>query len=149
MTWVVTAAVVAVAATGASVYQQNKSAKAQRQQQQVQNKIDERARKREQLAQLRQAQIARAQATQASVNTGTSDSSGLAGQIAGINATALGNVAFSQQVQTGAEQVAMFGNKAAGAATVAGNWAAVAQISNMALSSIPNKPKTDPNKPAG
>lgn len=149
MTWVVTAVVVAAAATGASVYQSNKSAKAQRKQQQVQNKIDERSRKREQLAQLRQAQIARAQATQASVNTGTADSSGLAGQMASINSTALGNVAFTQQVQTGADATSLWANKAAGAATMAGNWGAVAQLATLSLSALPNKPKADPNKPSG
>lgn len=148
MSWVVTAVVVAT--TAGSIYQSNKSARAQRKQREVQQKIDERSRKREQLAQLRQAQIARAQATQAAVNTGTGDSTGYLGQVASIQSTAMGNVAFTQQVQSGADQMAMWGNKAAHAATMAGNWQAVSSLASNFIQPIPTqKPKADPNKPAG
>lgn len=145
MTWIVTAVVVSTVATGASVYQSNKANKANRKAQEVNRKIEERQRKRDQMDQLRQGQIARAQAVAAGVNTGVSDSSGLQGQVAGIQAQTASNIAFSNQVQTGANVVGMYQQQAAQAEQIAGNWASLAQLSMTVGSVASNKP----SKPAG
>ena len=142
MSWLVTAVVVSTVATGASIYQQNKSAKAQKKANAVNRKIEERQRKREQMDQLRQAQIARAQAVAAGVNTGTQDSSGMQGQVNSISAQTASNVAYSNQVQTGANVVGMYQQQAADAQQIAGNWAALAELSMTVGNIASQKPKT-------
>lgn len=139
-------AVAAVVSTVASVHQSNKSAKAQRRAAEVQQKIDARARKREQMDALRQSQIARAQAVAAGVNSGTTDSSGLQGQVASIQAQTASNVAYTNQVQSGADVVSSYTQQAAGAATKAGNWEALAKLSLTATGFTP-APETTANKP--
>jgi hypothetical protein len=122
------------ASTVASVRQQSKSAKAQRKANEVSRKIEDRQRQRERMQSLREAQILRAQGTQMAVNTGTVDSSGFAGQQAGITAATAGNIAFSQQVSTGAEVLGMYGQQAADAQNKSSNWAALASLSLQAAS---------------
>lgn len=134
MTWVVTAVVVSAVATGASVQQSRKSAKAQQKANDVNRKIEARNAQRERLAALREAQIARAQGQQMAVNTGTVDSSGFAGQQAGITAQTASNIAFSQQMETGAAVVSQYNQQAASAATRSANWGALAQFSLAAAS---------------
>ena len=65
----------------------------------AQSRIQARARQREQLAQVRQNQIAAAQGAQGAASGGTLDSSGFRGSQGSIQSTTAGNVAFSNQVQ--------------------------------------------------
>lgn len=146
MTWVVTAVTVAAVGTASSVVQGRKSAKAQRAANEVNRKIESRNTQRERLAALREAQIARAQGQQMAVNTGTLDSSGFAGQQASITTQTASNIAFSQQVATGAEVISQYTQVASDAANKAANWGALAQFSLAAGSfagSQPASTKTD------
>lgn len=136
------------AATAASVVQGRKSAKAQRQANEVSRKIESRQMQRERMQALREAQILRAQGQQMAANTGALDSSGFAGQQAGITAQTNSNIAFSQQVDTGTAVVSRYSQQAADAGTKAGNWAALAQLSLMASSAISSPTSaTKANKP--
>lgn len=111
-------------------YDQNKKAsKAARKAAEVERKIDERQRKREQMAVLREAQIARAQAQAASVNTGTQDSSGARGQLSSIQSQAASNVAYSNQVQTGANAIGMYKQQSADYKARSDTWAMLADLS--------------------
>jgi hypothetical protein len=149
MTWGFTAVAVAVASTGASVVQNRKSAKAQRKTNEVSRKVEDRQRQRERMQSLREAQILRAQGTQMAVNTGTVDTSGYAGQQAGITAATGGNLAFSQQVSTGADVIGTYTQRAADAQNRAGNWAALASLSMQAASMAPAKTAPKANAPVG
>lgn len=117
-----------------AIYQQGKANKAERKAQEVNRKIEERKRKREQMDQLRQAQIARAQAIAAGVNTGTQDSSGMQGQVNSIQSQTASNVAFSNQVQTGSNVIGMYQQKAAKAVELSGNWESLAKLTMQATS---------------
>ncbi len=150
MTWVVTAVVASAVLTGASIVQSNKAAKAQRKANDVNRKIEERQRKREQMDALRQAQIARAQAQAAGVNTGVTDSSGLQGQVASIQAQTASNVAFSNQVQSAANVSSAYQQQAADAETRAGTFSSLASLTMMVGSALPGKPaEAAANKPKG
>lgn len=140
MTWLVTAVAVAAVSTGASVIQSSKSAKAQKKANDVNRKIQERQSARERLQTLREAQIARAQGQQLAANTGTVNSSGFAGQQAGITAQTASNIAFSNQVQTGTAVVSQSTQTASDAANKAANWGALAQFSLAAGSYIGSQP---------
>lgn len=146
MTWGVTALVVSAVSTGVSVIQNRKSAKAQRKANDVNRKIESRNAQRERLAALREAQIARAQGQQMAVNTGTADSSGFAGQQAGITTQTASNIAFSQQAETGAAVVSQYTQQAADAATKSANWGALAQFSLAAGSFAASRPKDTKTK---
>lgn len=113
----------------AEVYDQSRKAyKAERKAAEVSRKIEARQRQREQMQQLRAAQIARATAIASAVNTGTADTSGFQGQAASIQAQTASNIAFSNQVQTGSEVIGMYQQKSADARQKAGNWAALAEL---------------------
>jgi len=142
MTWVVTAVAVAAVSTGASVVQSRKSSKAQQKANEVNRKIESRNAQRERMAALREAQIARAQGQQMAVNTGTVDSSGFAGQQAGITAQTASNIAFSQQVETGTAVVSQYTQNAADASARSANWGALAQFSLAAGSFAASRPTT-------
>lgn len=129
MTWIVTAVVVSSVATGASIANSNKASKAQRKQAEIERKINERTRKREQFEQLRQAQIARASAIASGVNTGTTDTSGLQGQVSSIQSQSSSNIAFSNMVQTGANVAGMYAQQAADYNLRANTWSSIAQLS--------------------
>jgi hypothetical protein len=120
--------------TAASIYETSKANKAARKAAEVDRKIEARRRTREQAATLREAQIARAQAVAAGVNTGVTESSGLQGQVASIQSQASSNIAYSNQVQTGMDVVGMYQNKSAAASQRASNWDALAKISMQASS---------------
>lgn len=126
--------------TVASVVQSGKSAKAQQKANDVNRKIQERQASRERLQALREAQIARAQGQQLAANTGTVNSSGFAGQQAGITAQTASNIAFSNQVQTGTAVVSQYTQTASDAANKAANWGALAQFSLAAGSYIGSQP---------
>lgn len=151
MTWVVTAVAVAAVGTTASVVQSTKAAKAQRKANDVNKKIQDRQALRERMQALREAQILRAQGQQLAANTGTVDSSGFAGQQAGITAQTNSNIAFSNQVTTGNAVIGAYTNKAAGAATQAANWGALAQLSlaSTALAQPAPAKTTTPSKLPG
>lgn len=140
MTWLVTAVAVAAVSTGASVIQSSKNAKAQKKANDVNRKIQERQSARERLQALREAQIARAQGQQLAANTGTVNSSGFAGQQAGITAQTASNIAFSNQVQTGTAVVSQYTQTASDAANKAANWGALAQFSLAAASFAGSQP---------
>jgi hypothetical protein len=140
---------ISAAGTAASVKEQRKSAKAQRKANEVSRKVEDRQRQRERMQALREAQILRAQGTQMAVNTGTVDSSGYAGQQAGITAGTAGNIAFSQQVSTGAEVIGRYTQQAADAQNRAGNWQALASLSMQAASFAMPAPAPRANAPVG
>lgn len=137
MFWFAVAAIASLVGTGASVVQNRKASKAQKKANEVSRKIEDRQRQRERMQSLREAQILRAQGTQMAVNTGALDSSGFAGQQAGITAATASNIAFSQQVSTGAEVIGQYTQQAASAQNRAGNWAALASLSMQAASMAP------------
>lgn len=147
MTWGVTAIVTAAVATTASVVQNKKSAKAQRKANEVSRKVESRQLQRDRMQALREAQILRAQGQQMAVNTGTVDSSGYLGQQAGVLASTAGNIAFSQQVDTGATVIGQYTQQAADSQNRAGNWAALASLSLQAASMTGTSSKT--NTPVG
>lgn len=128
MSGVIAAVAVAAVATGASAYSANRSRKAQEKSSRVQQKMESRSAQRDRLTQLRQAQIARATAIQGAVNSGTADSSGLSGQLSSIQATTAGNLAFSQQTETGVGVMNAYQRRAARYQSQASNYQAVAQI---------------------
>ena len=147
MTWVVTAVAASAISTGLSVIESRKSTKAQRKANDVSRKIEARQAQRERLAALREAQIARATSTQQAATAGTVDSSGFAGQQAGITTQTASNIAFSQQVQSGAEVVGMYNQKAADASVRSANWGALAQLSLASASfAAPAPTQTTPTK---
>jgi hypothetical protein len=117
-----------------SVREGQKAAKSQRKANEVSRKIEDRQRQRERMQSLREAQILRAQGTQMAANTGALDSSGYAGQQAGITAATAGNIAFSQQVSTGAQVIGQYTQRAAASQNRAGNWSALAALSLQAAS---------------
>lgn len=128
MTGVITAVAVAAVATGASVISNNKARKAQERAGRVQQAVESRGAQRDRLQQLRQAQVARAQAIQSSVSSGTADSSGLSGQLANIQSTAAGNLAFSQMTETGVGVINQFNRRAARYQSQAGTYSAVSSL---------------------
>lgn len=146
MTWVVTAVAVAAVSTTASVVQSRKSAKAQQKANEVNRKIESRNAQRERMAALREAQIARAQGQQMAVNTGTADSSGFAGQQAGITAQTASNIAFSQQMETGSAVISQYTQAASDAASKSANWGALAQFSLAAGSFAASQPASTTTK---
>lgn len=87
------------------------SRKATERAQAVQNKIEGRQMQRDRMQALREAQIARATGLQQAVTSGAANSSGLAGSQAGMQASALGNLAFSQQVDTGVGVMNMYNRR--------------------------------------
>ena len=132
MSFAVTAAVavgVSAVATVGGIVQGNKARKAQQRANQVQGKIEARSMQRDRLEQLRQAQMARATATQGAITSGTADSSGLSGQLSNISATAAGNLAFSQQTETGVGVINQFNRRAARYQSQAGTYSAVGGLS--------------------
>lgn len=128
MSAVVTAVAVAAVATGASVVSQNKSRKAQERASRVQQKIESRNAQRDRMSALRQAQIARATAIQGAVTSGTADSSGLSGQLSGIQATTASNLAFSQQTETGVGVINNYMRAAGRYQSQAGTYSAIANL---------------------
>ena len=80
--------------------------------QEVQGRIEGRQMQRDRMQSLREAQIARAMGAQAAVSSGVADSSGFAGSQAGMQASALGNIAFSSQVETGVDQINRYNRRA-------------------------------------
>ena len=147
--WFAVAAVASLVGTGASIVQGRKSAKSQRKANEVSRKIEDRQRQRDRMQSLREAQILRAQGTQMAVNTGTVDSSGYLGQQSGITAATAGNIAFSQQVSTGAEVIGQYTQRAADQQNRAGNWAALASLSMQTASMAPTKAAPKANTPVG
>ena len=139
----------ALGGTVQSVREGRKSAKASRKANEVSRKIEDRQRQRDRMQALREAQILRAQGAQMAVNTGTVDSSGFAGQQAGITAATGGNLAFSQQVSTGAEVVGQYSQQAASAANRASSWSALAQLSLQVASMAPESATPKANAPVG
>jgi hypothetical protein len=67
------------------------------------------------------------------VSSGTADSSGLSGQLSGIQATTAGNLAFSQQTETGVESMNMFQRQAAKYQSQAGTYAGIASIASSTM----------------
>ena len=134
MSGLVTAISVAAVGTAASIQQNRQAAKQQRKAQNVQSKIEARQMQRDRMQTLREAQIARATGMQMAVTSGSADSSGLFGSQAGMQATALGNLAFSQQVETGVGMINMYNAKAAHYQRRASEASAVSQL---ALSMTP------------
>ena len=112
----------------------NDARKSEQRAAEVRSKIEGRQIQRDRAQALREAQIARATGMQAAVTSGSADSSGFAGAQAGMQATALGNVAFSQQVETGVGMINMYQRTAARQQMQAQNWAAVKQLATQAVS---------------
>lgn len=73
----------------------------QRRAQRVQSAMEARNLRRERMGMLRESQMARAMGQQAAATSGVADSSGFRGAQAGMQATYLGNTAFSQQTESG------------------------------------------------
>lgn len=114
-------------------FAQRDAAKMQRKANEVQSRIEARQMQRDRMQALREAQIARAMGQQSAAVSGTADSSGFSGSQAGMQATALGNVAFSQQVSTGVEMINMYNRKAAGKMSQANTWQAAKQLTESAI----------------
>ena len=129
-------AVSTVGSTALAMNERNKEARAERKAREVERKIEERRRKREQLASLREAQVARASAMAASVNTGTTDSSGMAGQLASIQSQTASNIAYSNQVQTGVDVIGQYKEASVKAGQRAGMWESIAALSSKATQFI-------------
>ena len=94
-----TALCVAAGATVLNTAAQLKGASEERKAARARQRIESRRNQRQQLAQVRQAQVVRAQGAQQAATTGTLDSSGFRGSQASTGATVAGNLAFSQQIQ--------------------------------------------------
>ena len=110
-----------------------KAMKAERRASAIQAKIEERQAARDRLTALRESQIARASAIQASVSTGTADSSGLEGQLAGIQSTTASNLAFSYQTETGVQNINSLLAKAGRYRSQAANYKAVGDLTQSAI----------------
>lgn len=109
-------------------FAQRDAAKMQRKASEVQSRVEARQMQRDRMQALRDAQIARAMGQQSAAVSGTADSSGFAGSQAGMQASVLGNVAFSQQVSTGVEMINMYNRRAAGKMAQANTFAAIKQL---------------------
>lgn len=130
----VTAAVVAVVGTAASIDQQQKAAKKQREAGRVQNagqKAQETAQRRQQL---REQRIRRAQILQAGEGTGTSGSSGVFGATSGVTAQTQSNIAFTKGQTLAAEGASTQLQSAATHTLNANIWGQIGQIG---ISQIP------------
>lgn len=146
MTGLVTAVAIAAVGTGASIYSSRQARKSQERASRVQQKIESRGAQRDRLTQLRQAQIARATAIQGAVTSGTADSSGLSGQLSGMQSTAASNLAFSQQTETGVGMINMYNRQSAKYQSQAATYGAVA---NLALAAMPlTGGRGSPNQPS-
>lgn len=147
MTALVTAVTIAAVGTGASIYSGRQARKSQERASRVQQKIESRGAQRDRLTQLRQAQIARASAIQGAVTSGTADSSGLSGQLSGIQSTAASNLAFSQQTETGVGMINMYNRQAAKYQSQAATYGAVAGLAMAAvpLTGAKSTPTPTPN----
>lgn len=113
-------------------FAQRDASKMQRKANEVQSKIEARQMQRERMQALRDAQIARAMGQQSAAVSGTTDSSGFSGSQAGMQASVLGNVAFSQQVSTGVDMINMYNRKAAGKMAQANTFAVIKQLGDQA-----------------
>lgn len=111
----------------------NDARKAQQKASNVQSKIEARQMQRDRMQALREAQIARATGMQMAVTSGSADSSGLAGSQAGMQATALSNLAFSQQVETGVGMINMYNRTAARKMMQSQNWAYAKDMAEKAI----------------
>lgn len=111
----------------------NDARKAQQKANNVQSKIEARQMQRDRMQALREAQIARATGMQMAVTSGSADSSGLAGSQAGMQATALSNLAFSQQVETGVGMINMYNRTAARKMMQSQNWAYAKDMAEKAI----------------
>jgi len=96
---VATALIVGASLTAASVVTQVASIQEQRRAARLQRRIAAIKARRERSQLLRQQRIARAQAEQSAIATGTTETSGLAGQLAGISQSTAANVSFLDTTQ--------------------------------------------------
>lgn len=85
--------------TGFQIGSELQAGKEERRAARARRRIESRRNQRAQVAQVRQAQILRAQTQQAAASTGTMDSSGARGALASTSSTVAGNIAFSEQIQ--------------------------------------------------
>jgi hypothetical protein len=112
-----------------SIVSSNKARKSQERSNRVQQKLEQRAVQRERLSQLRESQIARASAIQGAVSSGTADSSGLQGQLSGIQSTTASNLAFSQQTETGVGVMNMYQRQVSKYRSQAATYSGIADMS--------------------
>ena len=108
--------------------------------QEIQGRIEGRQMQRDRMQSLREAQIARAMGMQAAVSSGVADSSGFEGSQAGMQASALGNIAFSQQVETGVGQINRYMRRASRYAGQAQMWGVANQMLGRAVGVQMNSP---------
>lgn len=108
-----------------SIYSGEKSRKETRKASRVQSRMQSRQMQRERQQMLRESQLAQATGQQMAATTGVADSSGFKGSQSGMQASYLGNLAFSSQTETGAGRMQRFMNRA-------GRWDSAAQIAGAA-----------------
>lgn len=87
------------AGVGAQVIGSVKAGKEERKAARARSRIESRRAQRKQLAEVRQAQIARANAVQGAAQGGALDTSGFRGGVGSIQSTSASNIAFDQQIQ--------------------------------------------------
>lgn len=115
--WV--AAGAAVAGAGASIMQGQEQKKESR----ARRAIQARQARREQIANLREQQVAQAQLAAASQSGGTLDSSGYRGTSSSIGSTTASNMSFSNQVQSLQDSIAKSRSRQL-------NWGMLGQVAN-------------------
>lgn len=106
----------------------NKARKSQERANAVQGKIEARSMQRDRMQQLREAQIARATAIQGAATTGTTNSSGLQGQLSNIQSVAAQNLAFSQMTETGVGVINQYNRRVGRYQSQAANYSAAGQL---------------------
>lgn len=85
--------------TGVQALGTIKAGKEERRAARARSRIESRRNQRRTVAQVRQAQIARAQAVQGAATGGSLDTSGFRGGVSSIGSTTASNIAFDQQIQ--------------------------------------------------
>lgn len=134
---------------GASIYSSSRARREQRKATRVQSRMESRQMQRERQQILRQSQIAQAMGEQMAATSGVTDSSGFAGAQAGIRASALSNLAFSHQAETGAGQMQRFMNRASTWQGRSAAFGAAAQFGMTAMSAFGGQGEAtqDPREP--
>ena len=114
--------------------------KQQQKAQEVQSRIEGRQMQRDRMQSLRESQIARAMGAQAAVSSGVADSSGFEGSQAGMQASALSNIAFSSQVETGVGQINRYNRRASRYMAQSQLWGVANQMLGRAVGASMNAP---------
>ena len=129
MSFAITATVVAVGATTASLVTGAKARSAQRKANRVQDKVRQTQDARARVAQIRQARMAQAQVLQSGATQGAMQSSAVQGGFSAIGSNAENNIQFINQVDTLQEAInkrMSQANRFSGAASALGGIASIA-----------------------